>query len=26
MTSPFFAQPTAAMSARKIDLGVRLGF
>ena len=26
MTSPFFGQPTAAMAARRIDLGVRVGF
>jgi hypothetical protein len=26
MTSPFFLQPTAAMPARKIDIGVRIGF
>ena len=26
MTSPFFAQPTASMAARKIDIGVRVGF
>jgi hypothetical protein len=26
MTSPFFGQPTAAMPARKIDVGVRIGF
>ena len=26
MTSPFFAQPTASMSARKIDVGMRVGF
>jgi hypothetical protein len=26
MTSPFFGEPTAAMPARRIDLGVRLGF
>ena len=26
MTSPFFAQPTAAMPGRRIDLGMRVGF
>jgi hypothetical protein len=26
MTSPFFGQPTAAMPARRIDLGMRVGF
>ncbi len=26
MTSPFFGQPTAAMPARHIDVGLRLGF
>jgi hypothetical protein len=26
MTSPFFAEPTAAMPGRRIDLGVRIGF
>ena len=26
MTSPFYLQPTAAMPARRIDLGVRVGF
>ena len=26
MTSPFFGQPTAAAPARKIDMGVRIGF
>jgi hypothetical protein len=26
MTSPFFMQPTAAMPARKIDVGVKIGF
>jgi hypothetical protein len=26
MTSPFFLQPTAAMAARKIDLGLKIGF
>jgi hypothetical protein len=26
MTSPFFLQPTAAMPARRIDLGMRVGF
>jgi hypothetical protein len=26
MTSPFFLQPTAAMPARKIDFGFRIGF
>jgi len=26
MTSPFFLQPTAAMPARKIDIGVKIGF
>jgi hypothetical protein len=26
MTSPFFGQPTAAMPARRIDLGMRFGF
>ena len=26
MTSPFFMQPTAAMPARRFDLGVRVGF
>jgi len=26
MTSRFFAQPTAAMAARRIDVGVRMGF
>jgi Carboxypeptidase regulatory-like domain len=26
MTSPFFMQPTAAMPARKIDFGVKIGF
>jgi hypothetical protein len=26
MTSPFFGQPTAAMPARRIDLGMRIGF
>jgi hypothetical protein len=26
MTSPFFRQPTAAGSARKIDLGMKIGF
>jgi hypothetical protein len=26
MTSPFFGQPTAAMPARRIDVGLRLGF
>ena len=26
MTSPFFAQPTAAMPGRRVDLGVRVGF
>jgi len=26
MTSPFFAQPTAAMAARRIDVGMRVGF
>jgi hypothetical protein len=26
MTSPFFGQPTAAMPARRIDVGMRMGF
>jgi hypothetical protein len=26
MTSPFFAQPTAAMPGRRIDLGMKVGF
>ena len=26
MTSPFFGQPTAAAPARKIDVGVKIGF
>ncbi len=26
MTSPFFGQPTAAMPARRIDVGMRIGF
>ncbi len=26
MTSPFFGHPTAAMSGRRIDIGVRIGF
>ncbi len=26
MTSPFFGEPTAAMPARRIDVGVRMGF
>ena len=26
MTSPFFAQPTAAMPGRRIDSGIRIGF
>ena len=26
VTSPFFGQPTAAMPARRIDLGMRIGF
>ncbi|HSC25941.1 MAG TPA: TonB-dependent receptor, partial [Vicinamibacterales bacterium] len=26
MTSPFFLQPTAAMSGRRIDVGLRMGF
>jgi hypothetical protein len=26
MTSPFFGQPTAAAAARKIDVGMRIGF
>ncbi len=26
MTSPFFGQPTAAMAARRVDVGVRVGF
>jgi len=26
MTSPFFGQPTASMAARRIDLGMRVGF
>jgi hypothetical protein len=26
MTSPFFLQPTAAMPARRIDVGMRVGF
>jgi len=26
MTSPFFLQPTAAMPARKIDIGLKIGF
>jgi hypothetical protein len=26
MTSPFFDQPTAAMPARRIDIGLRVGF
>ena len=26
MTSPFFMQPTAAMPARKIDIGMKIGF
>jgi hypothetical protein len=26
MTSPFFMRPTAATPARKIDLGMRIGF
>jgi hypothetical protein len=26
MTSPFFAEPTASMPGRRIDLGVRIGF
>ena len=26
MSSPFFGQPTAAMPARRIDVGLRLGF
>lgn len=26
MTSPFFLQPTAAMPARRIDIGMRVGF
>ncbi len=26
MTSPFFGQPTAAAAARKIDLGMKIGF
>jgi len=26
MTSPFFLQPTAAMPARRIDIGMRIGF
>jgi hypothetical protein len=26
MTSPFFGQPTAAMPARRIDVGMRVGF
>ncbi len=26
MTSPFFGQPTAAMPARRIDIGVKMGF
>ena len=26
MTSPFFLQPTAAMSGRRMDIGVRVGF
>ena len=26
MTSPFFGQPTAAMPARRVDVGMRIGF
>ena len=26
MTSPFFGQPTAAMPARRLDIGMRVGF
>jgi len=26
MTSPFFGEPTAAMPARRIDVGMRVGF
>lgn len=26
MTSPFFGQPTAAMPARHIDVGMKIGF
>jgi hypothetical protein len=26
VTSPFFGQPTAAMPARRIDVGMRIGF
>ena len=26
MTSPFYLQPTAAMPARRIDIGMRVGF
>ena len=26
MTSPFFGEPTAAMPARRLDMGVRIGF
>jgi len=26
MTSPFYGQPTAAMPARRIDVGMRIGF